>query len=118
ACPFYKLDPSKYRQCRDKKIRNTSDVREHLKRCHSQPWFCTWCKYTFKKEEERNVHMRSRTCAEIKLPDPDGLTQEDLSKLVKRGEAPCPDGATEEEKRWYFIWEICCPGLERPSSIY
>ncbi|KAK0667096.1 hypothetical protein QBC41DRAFT_324605 [Cercophora samala] len=57
ACPFWKLDPLGRKDCRDKKLRNVSDVRTHLQRAHMQPDFCLGCKPVLNPDRNLNDHI-------------------------------------------------------------
>jgi len=49
ACPFWKLDPSKYWNCFSKELRETRNIKQHLQRRHS-PIYCEKCLTIFGNE--------------------------------------------------------------------
>ncbi|KAK0736549.1 hypothetical protein B0T21DRAFT_181855 [Apiosordaria backusii] len=64
ACPFWKFDPAAHQDCRDKKLRNVSDIRTHLKRVHLQPDFCVVCKAVLGPHRNSHSQAYHTNCAE------------------------------------------------------
>jgi hypothetical protein len=43
ACPFWKLDPGKHRECFRMKLDRISRVKQHLNRKHAPDFYCEFC---------------------------------------------------------------------------
>lgn len=113
ACPFYKHDPFKYRLCLFRqRLTATNYVRQHLRRYHLSPMHCPTCGGVFRLQSDLDGHIRERTCQIRDFSHP-GLSQvqrEALEKNLFRNYAP--------EERWYKMWEIIFPNVQRPASPY
>ncbi|KAK3899758.1 hypothetical protein C8A05DRAFT_17861 [Staphylotrichum tortipilum] len=58
ACPYWKLDPVRFRCCAKlDKFREIKQVKQHLHRSHSDI-YCEKCKVTFGDEGEHEQHLR------------------------------------------------------------
>ncbi|KAK4185024.1 hypothetical protein QBC35DRAFT_504599 [Podospora australis] len=126
ACPFNKLDKTTYRPCRSLVLRQTSDLRTHLRRYHLQPPFCPICKDTFlddRRQDKLNEHIRQRNCQPNDKPDPPGIGLDLWDQLTNQRsrERDTPTIArvtTAEERRWFTMWDLLFPGQPRPQSAY
>ncbi|KAK3984305.1 hypothetical protein QBC44DRAFT_253128, partial [Cladorrhinum sp. PSN332] len=117
ACPFYILDPVKYKSCGGKRLRHPSDLRVHFYRSHARPPFCSACKLTFKGKDanlNRNRHIAERQCRRTLKPNPPGLTEDQFIIISKKREiAPFQD-LNLQARQWYSMWQVCCPGYPFP----
>ncbi|KAK3315530.1 hypothetical protein B0H66DRAFT_565525 [Apodospora peruviana] len=64
TCPFYALEPTRYRRsCLVfHSLRSIQDVISHLKQQHTQPAYCIVCGNTFSTTRIRDEHARRWTC--------------------------------------------------------
>lgn len=121
ACPFWKNDPIKHRDC-FRGVRRIRDVKQHLRRNHTQPKFCRRCGTEFGNDEDAlSEHSRAaEPCGVQNFPHPEGITddhQKALNRYSPRGE--------DKAAQWYIIWDFLFPGglngkppPRRPSSPY
>lgn len=113
ACPYLKKDQTRYRICASYKNTRIRDVKQHLKRYHEMPIYCSLCYQTFRQESVRDNHIQQGSCSvEIRTP-PEGinaLQRERLKKKVPASQTP--------EQQWYGIFEILFPGHPKPNSPY
>lgn len=121
ACPFWKKDPIKHRDC-FKGVRRIRDVKQHLRRSHQQPVFCRRCGMEFGDQEAAlSEHLRAAEPCEVRdFQHPEGITsvhQKALKQYSPRGE--------DKAAQWYVIWDYLFPGgpngkppPPRPSSPY
>lgn len=121
ACPFWKKDPIKHRDC-FRGVKRIRDVKQHLRRSHQQPVFCLRCGMEFGDQEAAlSEHLRAAELCEIRyFQHPEGITsvhQKALKRYSPRGE--------DKAAQWYVIWDYLFPGgpngkppPPRPSSPY
>lgn len=122
ACPFWKKDPIRHRNC-FRGVKRIRDVKQHLRRNHTQPKFCRRCGTEFGNEEAAlSEHLRAADLCEIRyFQDPDGITVLH-EKALKRHS----DRGANEAAQWYAIWDYLFPSGQsggippppRPSSPY
>lgn len=96
--------------------KRVSDVRQHIMRKHLRKPFCPNCGITFENNSEREEHVRQQNCqtADI-LPNPlSTITQEQWDTIRERGSDRTNQKVRHETERWYEIWDISFPGVERP----
>ncbi|SPN96598.1 uncharacterized protein DNG_00120 [Cephalotrichum gorgonifer] len=94
ACPYYKRDPEKFRNCRGctgpgPGWDNFSRAKEHVVRKHAMPFLCVRCQAPFSSDEARRRHLREDTqCPVREEPGPrdlaDGFDEDQLKKLKGR----------------------------------
>lgn len=112
ACPFYRLDPIRYRNCLLRhKLGSTSFTVQHLKRNHSQPPHCAKCGLEFKTAKERDEHTRTVTC-ECKEFALEGVSESQFQELQNTPRI------LNESERWYRIWAILFPNVLCHGSPY
>lgn len=121
ACPFWKRDPIRHRNC-FRGVKRIRDVKQHLRRSHQQPVFCRRCGMEFGDQEAAlGEHLRAAELCEIRyFQDPDGITtlhQNALKRYSERG--------GDKAAQWYVIWDFLFPGgpngkppPPRPTSPY
>lgn len=123
ACPFYLAYPDRFLKCRGLRIRRASDMRVHLRDTehHQQPTHCARCGDIFRgktKYQERDIHLRTERCLNKDFYYI-GLTLDQMLALRGRCELADVQGVwTDEERRWFRIWDIVFPERARPSSPY
>lgn len=113
ACPFCKKDPLRYKRCYRNKLSRIRDVKQHLSRHHSLPIYCSICSDTFENENDRDDHVRSRSCMEQPKRIWEGVTHAQKMELKKRASPKM-----SEAEQWFTIYEILFPGEPRPRSAY
>jgi hypothetical protein len=114
ACPFYKHDPTRYRNrrtCPGPGWPTVHRMKEHLYRSHAQPIFCNRCYLMFDSDNELSSHQRADPCP-VSEPQPvDGIRRETLKSLKKRSLA----GRLEEDK-WRDTYQLLFPDVS-PADI-
>lgn len=115
ACPFHKLDPDMYRDCRRYELRRVKDVKQHLSRKHIRLSYCTRCYEVFSTAESLEDHLRSVQSCELRNgPPPSSISKQQWEKLsqqyLSRGKPV--------EEQWTDIWDILFPGRQPPRSVY
>ncbi len=121
ACHFYKRFPTHFTRCMFRnQLTSTSFAVQHLHRAHMQHIRCPSCSRIFDEVAELDRHIQQQeTCRDAaparKIFDNDhqGLSQRQLNELRSR----LPRGLTETQ-RWFYIWDILFPGVDRPDSPY
>ena len=124
ACPFAKMDPSKYSRenlgepnywnCGNCCLRGISRLKQHLYRVHSRPtYYCGSCFQSFKIREDLDQHTRQRPACELSSPKyGDRMTDyqfQAIKRRVIRGD-PC--------ELWFSIFQILFPSAPKPPSPY
>ncbi|KAM7219240.1 hypothetical protein V8F06_005409, partial [Rhypophila decipiens] len=116
ACPFWKLDPSKFRSCFKSELCTVSRVKQHLVRKHVLASYCDRCKAIFPDEESKKGHLRLQPpCLLNEEAGLDGMTPQQHLKVSRRS-----NPTLAEEERWFAIWDILFEEqqLPRPRSAY
>lgn len=100
ACPFFRKDPARYSPClADTSMTTISEVKRHLWRHHSQPYYCPVCYGTFCLASEKDAHILQRTCEKREVTHVAGMTprQKEIISAKYRGERP---------EDWCSIWRV------------
>ncbi|KAG6358306.1 hypothetical protein INS49_014190 [Diaporthe citri] len=114
ACPYTKKDPRSHGACYKYKLSRIRDVKQHLVRRHRNPLYCPVCMSIFQTEEERDGHVRERSCESRPAIRLDGITESQRFQLAKKSAAH-----STEEAQWYAVFDIVFPGHQpRPLSPY
>jgi hypothetical protein len=115
ACPFWKLEPAKYRQCLKLEcFREVNRVKQHLTRKHAEPKiYCDMCKLTFEHEPAKICHLQQDRATCVYKP-----WTEQLITRSQQGELHKKSKADTERDKWFDIWDILFPGAPRPSSPF
>jgi hypothetical protein len=113
ACPYWKKDAAKYRDCFKSWPSRVQDVKFHLLRKHSIEFYCQRCHAKgFENKQGLQAHIINANCSP-KLSVLDWISHEqrvELHKKSKRG--------TREVDQWFAIWDILFPGQQKPRSAY
>ncbi|KAK1752679.1 hypothetical protein QBC47DRAFT_432306 [Echria macrotheca] len=115
ACPYWKLDPTKYRKClKLESFWEVNRVKQHLTRKHLEPEiFCDMCKKPFHDEAAKVRHLQEDRVTCVYEPWAERLiTRRQQGELHKKSKAD-----TERDK-WFDVWDILFPGIPRPSSPF
>ena len=76
ACPFFKLDPNTYQDCRRYELKRVKDVKQHLHRKHSNTSCCPRCSTAFDSAESLAEHHRSVQLCDLRdVPDVNRITE-------------------------------------------
>ncbi|OTA92611.1 hypothetical protein M434DRAFT_387039 [Hypoxylon sp. CO27-5] len=114
ACPWYKKDRWKYRDCGKYELRRIKDVKQHAYRKHMKPeFYCPVCFELFKKASERDEHIQKKSCDSKPDPEFDGLTEQQRKELNQKA-----NRGKNEAEQWYYMWETIFPNAIRPLSPY
>ncbi|KAH7121823.1 hypothetical protein B0J13DRAFT_158888 [Dactylonectria estremocensis] len=112
ACPFWKNDPKKFKQCFHLKLTEIKRVKQHLIRKHTPEHYCNRCLVVFPSEEGLETHLTSQICAR-------GITKLEGISYEQRKKLQCKSNRdSSESERWFAIWTIIFPNEPRPSSPY
>jgi len=112
ACPYYRLDPIRHRDCLLHKLGSTSFTVQHLRRNHSQPIHYVKYGQIFEKPHERDEHYYySVNC------EPRDFVFEGVSELQFQELHNTPRNLNESD-RWFRIWAILFPGMPCHVSPY
>ena len=113
ACPYAKVDQSKYEKCYGYVLKRIKDVKQHIERVHKAPVYCTRCREQFQSEAEREAHSRRQEgCERSDRPEPEGMTPAQEERLKRRVRSK---GWKEQ---WYEIFDIFFEGVPHPKSPY
>jgi hypothetical protein len=112
ACPFWKLDSTKHRDCFKIKPGKISHVKQHLVRKHAPDLYCDRCKVIFPDETNYQHHL-GQECVLDETATLEGITHQQRRRLSKKS-----DGTLCESEQWFAMWDIIFPGRPRPSSAY
>lgn len=113
ACPFYVRNSTCTNCVTRNHLNSIDEVKEHVCWEHRRPMFCPVCKETFASGKDRDAHIRLRTCRANNSSTPEGIT-DDQEERLNRDEK----SSLSEDLRWFQIWDIIFPHVERPSSAF
>lgn len=113
ACPFYKRDPARYRNCRRILLTKISYVKQHILRAHRMPPHCQRCNSSFHTDDQLHQHIRSMTCERRPYAPPAGVTEDQIFQLRSR-----VNQKNSLEDQWHEVFDIIFPGAPRPTSVY
>lgn len=110
ACPYYKHDPTRHMDCLLRnRLTSTSFVRQHLQRAHVLPIHCPCCGDKFRKEADRNDHVREARCTRKSFAYR-GLSEDQVTQIRT------PPRDLDERVRWNSMWKILFPGEPCPDD--
>ena len=111
ACPFFKLDPQKYRKCAFKRLTTFRYLKQHIDRKHRVD-ACQRCHVSFGSDADLEGHRKSNSCEENPAARVHVVSNAQFKKF--------PSGAkgVSDENRWLAMWDILFPGRTRPPSVY
>ncbi|KAI1322158.1 hypothetical protein F5Y16DRAFT_387305, partial [Xylariaceae sp. FL0255] len=66
ACPFQKLNPYAYSECDMVVIRTVSQLGTHLRKAHTEGYFCDACQRTFDSDRLRRDHITKGICQQAR----------------------------------------------------
>lgn len=117
TCPFVWYDSIVYGQCMKHGFTRIRDVKQHLRRKHSKPFFCPRCKAVFTKEDELTRHQQQAQCCELRndIEEPAGISKEQSNDLTRY-----PERRKDVVAQWNTIWKIVFPNHAhlRPRSPF
>jgi hypothetical protein len=113
ACPFYKWDPARYRNCRRILLTKISYVKQHILRAHRMPPHCQMCNGSFQTDDQLHQHVRAMTCERQPYTPPDGVTEDQIFRLRSR-----VNQKNSLEDQWHEVFDIIFPRVPRPTSVY
>ncbi|KAM0496899.1 hypothetical protein ACHAP8_007128 [Fusarium lateritium] len=121
ACPFHKLNPSKYQSCEHYLLTNWYNTHQHLYRVHSlgtdikRFTYCPNCRVLFKgktAEKEWKFHIQDGKCKTASIGETGMLLPQEYTNLTGLG------AGFSNEQRWLSAWNKLFPHLCEPSSPY
>lgn len=114
ACPYFKKDPQRHRDCCGFGFQKISYVKGHIYEKHVISIYCPLCGQSFDNMPLRDSHTRERTCEPVDdFHPPDGITMEQRAWLHRR----VPRNLSEEQQ-WYHVFDHLFPGHTRPRTPY
>ncbi|KAI0179775.1 hypothetical protein GGR52DRAFT_578317 [Hypoxylon sp. FL1284] len=113
ACPYAKKDPVRYRDCYRYFLGRIRDVKQHLTRCHRKPIYCPICNDTFEDEDEKDSHIRSRTCTPNSSIMIEGISEKQKRELSQRVSSKMP-----EEQQWFAVFDTLFHPHPHPRTPY
>ncbi|KAK8028487.1 hypothetical protein PG991_005543 [Apiospora marii] len=113
ACPFWKRDPRRHRDCFTLKLDGIPRVKQHLSRSHYSENHCERCKAIFWSNASRENHLRHEQCQWRGQDALEGLTHQQRHDLSRKSKPH-----HSESEKWFAIWEILFPGQPMPASAY
>ncbi len=125
ACPFFKKDPSKHKHkqactgpgwptiSRLKYVFNYGaekypliDSREHIYRCHWEPYKCLRCYNAFQSVGKLEEHQRAdEPCRKSNVKNEEGTITEAQNRLLRKK----PSTAKTNNERWEEVYRIVFP---------
>lgn len=113
ACPYWKKDAIKYRDCFKCWPTRVQDVKYHLIRKHTVEFYCQKCHASnFRDTQDLDAHVMDDSCSP-KQTLLDWISHEKRNKLHKKSKR-----GMREVDQWFSIWDILFPGQEKPLSAY
>lgn len=113
ACPFWKRDARRHRDCFTLKLDGIPRVKQHLSRSHYSENHCERCKAIFGSNASREDHLRYEQCQWRGQDALEGLTHQQRHDLSRKSKPH-----HSESEKWFAIWEILFPGQPMPTSAY
>ncbi|KAK8127956.1 hypothetical protein PG984_009064 [Apiospora sp. TS-2023a] len=113
ACPFWKRDAIRHRDCFKLKLDGIARVKQHLSRSHYDESHCERCKAVFASSASLEDHLRYEQCQWRGSDALEGISHQQRNDLSKKSKPH-----HSESDRWFAIWEVIFPGLPAPSSAY
>ncbi|KAK4157597.1 hypothetical protein C8A00DRAFT_11577 [Chaetomidium leptoderma] len=114
ACPLWKANPDRHRDCFPKILSRIRDVKQHLRRRHPPQFYCERCKTTFPDEQARDQHVsQPGTLSCTPSPTLDCISHQQHWEISRKA-----NPKLSEEDQWFAIWDIVFPGRRRPPSAY
>lgn len=113
ACPFWKLDPIKYRGCFSMTLRGIPRVKQHLTRKHTPTFYCQVCFVIFPDGKTLDRHVLRKCCTRDDFAPLEGISHEQQRELSRKSNPTLPEAA-----KWFTIWDIVFPRRQHPSSPY
>ncbi|KAK6828375.1 hypothetical protein PG987_011716 [Apiospora arundinis] len=113
ACPFWKSDARRHRECFKLKLDGISRVKQHISRSHYHENQCGRCKMVFVEDLALQVHLKQGKCCWRGPEMLEGISHQQRNALTKKSKPQ-----HSESEKWFAIWEIIFPGQQCPSSAY
>ncbi|KAF1999254.1 hypothetical protein P154DRAFT_232556 [Amniculicola lignicola CBS 123094] len=114
ACPFFKMAPSRWRNCSQLGWTSLHRVKEHLYRRHESQPRCPRCFTTFPTNNDRDTHIRCFDCDRQPVPhniEAEGVSPEQKAQLKSRVGL----SAKTDEENWSRIYRILFPNVSSDS---
>ncbi|KAH7255979.1 hypothetical protein BKA59DRAFT_541189 [Fusarium tricinctum] len=134
-CPFCKLDPYRYAECKGYQLTRLSDVMQHISRQHrilevtlgsgetvrerDIVLYCTRCRdlfYGMGASRNRDIHMNQEIECQPANIEQTGVMLDGEFEALKSRLRSYP--RRDETFRWNIIWKWCFPRKPYPPSPY
>ena len=115
ACPFWKLNPGRYKSCFKNELMSVSRLKQHLTRKHTPQFYCDRCNVIFDTESAHENHKMQPCVIDPYVTPPrlEGITYRQTQQLQRRS-----NPSLSVSDQWFAIWDILFPGVQRPASVY
>ncbi|KAK5652422.1 hypothetical protein OQA88_10464 [Cercophora sp. LCS_1] len=116
-CPFNILNPRVHRkgECKGPGF-PLPELSEHIEEKHLS-YECKTCKRVFNDEPELDAHIKTTCEPSTNLPN--GVPFHKINHVRQALKTPKKkEKATTEEERWYMMWDMLFPGVNRPSPYF
>ncbi|KAI0836312.1 hypothetical protein F5Y06DRAFT_106884 [Hypoxylon sp. FL0890] len=111
GCPFHKAYPHRFPCCRERSLRDTSRVKEHIYRSHLV-FQCTRCGGTFPEKMAWESHQRSNPACKSVDHGPVKYAINQQQREILRSRKGLK--GTSEPDRWFQIYKMVCPEAVPP----
>ncbi|KAF4497407.1 hypothetical protein FAGAP_6429 [Fusarium agapanthi] len=134
-CPFCKLDPHRYAECKGYQLTRLSDVMQHISRQHrileitlgsdetvreqDVILYCTKCRHLFygmRASHKRDIHMNREIGCQPANIEQTGVMLDGEYEGLRSKLRSYP--RYDETFRWNIIWKWCFPEKPCPPSPY
>ncbi|KAK8075335.1 hypothetical protein PG997_009998 [Apiospora hydei] len=113
ACPFWKLNARRHRDCFKRKLDGIPRVKQHLRRNHyNGNHRCERCKTVFVDDGPYQDHLRQQ-CTFREAAVPEWISHQTRLALARKSKPQY-----SESQKWFEIWDLLFPGAPAPSLAY
>ncbi|KAK3314013.1 hypothetical protein B0H66DRAFT_449378, partial [Apodospora peruviana] len=113
ACPYWKREPQRSRDCCKLKLKRIRDVKQHLHRRHTPGFYCEVCYAIFPDDDSHQDHILLSQCRRQPNTQLDGISHAQQRALSRKS-----NPSLTEEEQWFDIWKILFPAFQHPFSAY
>ncbi|KAJ0160425.1 hypothetical protein CTA2_7988 [Colletotrichum tanaceti] len=116
ACPFFRYNAGRHTSCLNLKMRRVRDVKQHLKRRHSEPrYYCTTCYKMFTTEPNWFQHVLDNSFVRCSPAGgrPDFVTAREQQLLCAKASR---NAALKDQ--WYAVWDQIFVDKPRPAHPF
>ncbi|KAF7533336.1 hypothetical protein G7054_g7171 [Neopestalotiopsis clavispora] len=114
ACVYSKAYPERYPKCIREAFESIARLKQHLRRHHYVPFYCSRCQEVFNNQDARDKHGFIGGCQQRapNMYENNRITEHQKSILSKCA----PHTRGETKKQWYFVFDLLFKGCPRPET--